>query len=281
MSRFLNLTSKQSAMAFLLWHFCALEIQAQDALYSPDDFLFDRQIKISITATLYDNLEIDNNGPDYFNSRPCVSGELSVLYYHHLLNNIGINIGAGLGSAPFNIDYYFDAPLTSIFRTRPASEKEYLDLIHYEYVNFMAMIPFSLQKNIEMKKHLFYNIELGIKFNHLIAYPYSIGVSHIYELDETGTESAELLDFQISDTNRRSFLSYFAKIGLLKLNRKGNSLHYNVVFHWSPVDIGEGTYNFQNLGLVSNGTVRQNVNYIGFEFAYGLTRLRRLRNKQP
>jgi len=49
-------------------------------------------------------------------------------------------------------------------------------------------------------------------------------------------------------------------------------MQYNLVFNYSPKNIIGGSYVFENLPFESYGSVSQGINYIGFEFSYGLIR---------
>ena len=79
------------------------------------------------------------------------------------------------------------------------------------------------------------------------------------------------LENQAEDTK---MLSYFVKAGLMKMNKKGNSFHVNLVANYSPSTITRGTYAFYNLVYESRGAMEQNINYIGIEFSYGFTLLK-------
>ncbi|MCD6111751.1 MAG: hypothetical protein J7J86_00635, partial [Bacteroidales bacterium] len=71
--------------------------------------------------------------------------------------------------------------------------------------------------------------------------------------------------------NKKNYYSYFIKAGLIKITKKYNTLHLNFVLNYSPQKIGTGEYKFYNLPFDSYGKLKQNINYIGFEFAYGLS----------
>jgi hypothetical protein len=242
--------------------------------------IFSNQLRFSFAPVLYDNLELYNTGELLLNSLPCFSGEATISYYHYFLKGFGLNIGAGLGLAPFNVNFNFKPPLNSIYQTGPYKEYyEYLDYSNYLYMQDLYVFPISLQKYISLKKreHWYYNIEAGVKLNIKVAYPYEIKIESWYGIDDT-TE-VQLFDFYLFETGKKNFFSYFLKVGLFKLTNKYNSFNYNFVFHYSPQKIGSGWYKFYELNYDSYGTVKQNINYIGFEFTYGLTLSKRPRNE--
>jgi len=240
---------------------------------------FKDQFRFTLSPVLYDKLTVNNFGERLLKSKPLPSGEVTVLYYKYLKNNLGINIGAGLGLAPFYINYYFKAPDNSIFQTGLYKEDyEYLGNIrHYEYVQFMWTFPLSVQKLIKKKENKYNNFEIGIKLNRVVAYPYEIGVEEIYVIDDT-TE-AGLFKFKLITTHKKNIISYFFKAGIVKINKKQNTFHINVILHFSFTKLGLGEYEFYNLPYKSWGQVSQNINYIGFEFIYGLTLSKRLKIK--
>ncbi len=242
------------------------------------DMIFKDQIKFSLSTMLYDNLAINQfSGEQLLKSKPVFSGEITISYYRHLKNNLGLNFGAGLGLAPFYINYNFKAPKNSIFQTGPYKEAyEYLgDIRHYEYANAIWVFPVSIQKIVQKKENRYYSFEGGIKINSVIAHPYVISVGHNFQIDDT-TE-ARLFNF-ILGSQKKILLSYFLKAGLMRITKKQNTLQLNGVLHFCFSDIGIGDYEFLNLGFENTGQVGQKINYIGFEFTYGLTTSKRVNN---
>lgn len=234
-------------------------------------FIFNNQLKFSISPVLYNKLEINNTGEKLINSRPCFSGEIAISLYQYIKNGFGINIGAGFGIAPFNIKYNFKSPSGSIFNTGP--NKEYYDYLSFSnstYIQDFYVFPVSIQKIFNNKKNTnhYYSCEFGIKFNKKIAYPYEISGGDMYVIDDT--TDAQLFNFSINNTNNRNIISYFIKFGINNVNKKHNSFHINFVIHYSTKEIGVGWYKFYNLKYDSYGSIKQNINYIGFEFIYGL-----------
>jgi len=244
------------------------------------NLIFKNQFRFTLSPVLYDNLTVNHFGEKLLKSKPLPSGEVTVLYHKYLKNNLGINIGAGLGLTPFYINYYFKAPDNSIFQTGLYKEDyEYLGNIrYYEYVQFMWTFPLSVQKLIKKKENKYNNFEIGIKLNRVVAYPYEIGVEEIYVIDDT-TEVG-LFKFKLVDTHKKNIISYFFKAGIVRVNKKQNTFHINAVLHFSFTKIGIGSYEFYNLPFKSWGQVNQNINYIGFEFIYGLTLSKRLKTKE-
>ncbi len=259
---------------------CSLTGIAQNSKIA-ESLMYSRQLRFSFSPVLYDNLKINNQGEDILKSRPTFSGEAAISYYQHIKNGYGINIGAGLGLASFNVNYYFKAPENSIFRTGIYKDDyEYLDDIRNEYVNFFWSFPVSLQKIfLTNNKDLVYSIELGFKLNSIIAYPYEIAGSSSYYIDEDNT-SVKLFEFYLEDTGRKHIFSYFLKLGLIKMTKNQNTFHINLVANYSPYTLGKGWYRFETLPYKSYGTIEQNINYIGLELTYGLTLLRRLKDKK-
>ena len=266
-------------VALLLCVCAAFKGMAQDRTVS-ENLFYNSQLRFSFSPVLYDNLEFENIGAKYLKSRLSFSAEIGVSYYQHIKNGYGINIGIGLGLAPFNLNYYFKPSENSIFRTGIYKyDYEYLDLIEYEYVNSFRVFPVSVQKIFPTKdKNLLFSIDLGIKLNSLYSYPYEISGGASYYIDEVNTD-VSLFEFYIKDTRRKHLISYFIKFGLVKLNSKQNTLHFSLVANYSPNKIGEGWYRFNNLTYDSYGTVKQNINYIGLELTRGLTLSKRLKQK--
>lgn len=267
---------KRAVVTLLLFSPFLLSAQI-DTLKS--EMIFNNQLRFSLSANLYDNFRLDNSGVKHLKSLPCLSGELFISYYQHLVNDFGFTIGAGFGIAPYNYYYRIEAPENSIYQTGPYKE-DYKYLYDYDflYIQDLYTFSFSFSKIFNTKKKdKLKNLEVGIKLNNKVAYPYSINTWHTYGIDDS-TE-VDLFEFSLENSGKRNLFSYFIKLGNINLNKQGNSLNYNIVLHYSPQKIGIGTYKFYELGYDSFGKVQQNINYIGFEFAYGLSFSKRTKLK--
>jgi len=247
-------------------------LHAQTIDVDRNTFIFDRQWRIGLTTALYDNLEIEHQAEPLLKSSPTFSGELTLSYYQELAKNFGLNVGVAFSIASYNMNFDFEASENSAIVTNSTSTDRDLFSSDYEYLHLITSVPFSFQKIIENKHNRYYSVELGTKLNSLIFYPYQVTSGHGMSLDNSGFNSLRFFDSKLEDTGFRYFFSFFTKIGLVKINRNINTLHYNLVLHWSPKKIGEGTYQFSNVGIDSYGTLKHNVNYIGFEVCYGFTK---------
>ena len=218
---------------------------------------------------MYENLRISNWGEELLKSRVTFSAEASILYYKSLKNNFGINIGLGLGLVPYNIHYGFNAPENSIFQTGIyKNDYSYLNTTRYDYVQSIWTFPISIEKIIKYKPNLYYSIEAGLKLNRVIAFPYEITFEDVYVINDS--TDARLFNFYLTDTQKNIF-SYFLKVGFLKKLKSQNSFQFNLMLNFSFTKIGIGYYEFENLPYESRGQIGQRINYIGFEFVYGLS----------
>jgi len=235
-----------------------------------ENLIFDKQIRFSLSPVVYDNLKIKNQGKRHFKSYPTISGEALISYYNHIYKGYGVNVGIGLNIAPYNLNYKFKAPENSIFLTGGNEEYyEYIDLWDYEYSSAMCVFPISFNNVLPIKTSIF-SIDIGAKYQILINDSFVNLVDHFFFIEE-GNAIVELFSFHLEDTRKRHLVSYFLKLGIIKSTKKHNSFHFNIVANYSPTKIAKGWYMFYNLGYDSYGTVEQNINYIGFEFVYGLS----------
>ncbi len=240
----------------------------------------DHQIRFSITGLMQNTLTF-NQMADWENGQCTIDGEcgkleeiypksflapsaeISLSYYKHIKNNMGINIGIGLTALPMWFGYRFDNPETSAFST---STYEKMECYWIEYPNYdILTFPLSFQKLIpKSNSNKYYNMEIGAKLNYYLNTPYRITTGEIID-------DKLLFEMNLYDTRKETIMSYFMKIGFIKLNRKMNTFHFNLVCNFSFSEIGIGKYEFSNLGRKNWGYVSQNINYIGFEFSYGLS----------
>lgn len=233
------------------------------------NYFLDDQIKFSLSPVMYDNLSISNCGEPLLKSSVTFSAEVSILYYANIKNNFGVNIGVGLGYVPFNVHYGFNAPENSIFQTGIyKNDYSYLSTTYYEYAQSVWTFPVSIQKIIEYKTSLYYSIEAGVKLNRVVAYPYDISYGDEYVINDS--TDADLFNFYLTST-QKNIISYFLKAGLLKKLKNKNTFQLNLILNFSFTKIGIGYFKFENLPYESRGQIGQNINYIGFEFVYGLS----------
>ena len=220
---------------------------------------------IALTAQYYNKLQLHNTGADLLQSRHTLSGEFTVSYHKELVNNYGINIGAGLGLAPFNQNYHFKIPTNSIFYTGNYEQGgDYFDLIDYSYANFIWVFPISIDKSFILKKKQF-NITLGGKLNLINAYPGIISLESSSIIDTNNLDVTLYKSNLFTTTKHNTLFTYFFKIGYLHKMKKRN-LGINLIYNYSKQNIMEGTYHFYNLPYESYGTIENNINYIGIEF---------------
>ena len=66
-------------------------------------------------------------------------------------------------------------------------------------------------------------------------------------------------------------MSFFLKACICKIsNKTGSTFEAHVKVNYTPKLIGKGTYTFSNIEGESYGDVGLRLNYIAFEFSYGL-----------
>lgn len=229
------------------------------------------QIKFSISPVLYDNLSLTYEGKSHLKSSPTFSGETNLSYRHPIGKGFGINAGVGIALPSFNTNYNFDAPDNSIFQTGVYSD-DYKELLgnDYWYESTMYIFPISLNKMFSARNtDIIYSFDIGVKLNKLITH-WELESRDYYYISEQDPY-VTLFSFDIETEEKQNTLSYFLKIGLIKMNKIGDSFHVNLVANYSPSTVVSGTYEFFNLGYESRGTMEQNINYIGLELSYGLS----------
>lgn len=217
---------------------------------------------ISLTPLVKNNLSITNSTDNHIlYSRPVVSGELSVFFELPLKYDIGLRLAAGIAYDPQNIGFKeteFQLP-NNISRMSSMNNTEYLMFNKY-------IFPISVFKRLPLDKHTL-NIEVGLKWNKFLNYPYS-------EQGSVLENNALVFESKMKSIhNNNTFVSYFAKVGIVQ-SIKQHQLLVNMVFNYSPRHIGEGTFNFHHLKNDSYGKLEQNLNFIGIELAYSLPTLK-------
>lgn len=219
---------------------------------------------ISLTPYLKYNLTISNATDNHLlYSKPVVSGEIGIFFEIPFKYNLGLRLAAGIAYDPQNIGFKeteFQLP-DNILISSSFNNTEYSFFNKY-------VLPISLFKRLPLEKHTI-NIELGLKWNKFLNYPYG--------LEGSLTESNNILFFvsrMESIYSINTFLSYFTKLGLVKSIKKHQML-VNLVVNYSPQHIAEGNFNFYHLkNSSSGGKLKQNLNFIGMELSYSLPTLK-------
>lgn len=231
--------------------------------------MFDKQIRFSISPIIYNKLTLRHREEVLLHSRPTFSGEASLSYYHHIGKNFGVNIGGAWSIIPYNLNYRFYAPFPQVTSQYPH------DYHHYEYFIHSLSIPISLQKIFPLGNKFFYSVEAGVRFTRI--HPFEIIGGAGYYIDSTTSYElfSAILD-NVAFDYPLNYMGYIFKTGLVKMTKETNTFHLNLTAHYCPQKIGGGWYRFYNLPYESYGTIEMGMNYIGLEFAYGLTASKRL-----
>lgn len=239
-------------------NFCV--VQAQDRVQK---FTIQHEIRFALYPFLYDNLTFTNYGKKHLASKPTISGEATLSYYKHIYKGYGVCLGAGVGVLPYNLNYNFKAPENSVFH-----DYGELTLNSNDYYSRTYVLPMALSKTFWLKNTLF-SVDIGAKLHFLLDKKFGLEWDAIYEIDENNPDT-HLFHLRIDDTGKNALMSYFVKLGIIKMTKRKNAWHFNVVANYSPDKVAIGWYTFYHLGYDSYGKVEQNLNYIGVEVAYGL-----------
>ncbi len=213
-------------------NFCV--VQAQDRVQK---FTIQHEIRFALYPFLYDNLTFTNYGKKH--------------------------LASGVGVLPYNLNYNFKAPENSVFH-----DYGELTLNSNDYYSRTYVLPMALSKTFWLKNTLF-SVDIGAKLHFLLDKKFGLEWDAIYEIDENNPDT-HLFHLRIDDTGKNALMSYFVKLGIIKMTKRKNAWHFNVVANYSPDKVAIGWYTFYHLGYDSYGKVEQNLNYIGVEVAYGL-----------
>lgn len=224
------------------------------------------QFRLSLGINAYQPLKINNTGERLIKSKPMPAPAGQISFHQEIANNFSVNIGVGLEFDPYCIGYNFDSP--DKFNSGPSDPgMKNFDKIWIHQA--MYTVPLGIEKSI--RNSVLKSLELGLKYNYLVAYPYEISSGVSYQAVDGKTY--DIFRYQQFET-KQNFITYYIKVGVLDINKK-KSLRLNAVAQYSPDAIGTGSYKFMELGFESYGTTKQRNNYIGVELVYGLTLMKR------
>lgn len=231
----------------LIVFLAAQELNAQN---NTKNNSFSDRIVISISTFYYNGLEVNNTGDELLNSKPGIGFEAGAVYSKVITNDFYISAGVVASIYPAPFEY------------QVGTIKSYDD----DYMPVLLNLPVSGGKLVNLTSNWFANVEAGFKLNYILQYPFekSFKIS-----SGTGDDEQLELDFSFNNIDKKLFISYFAKLGIVNLKSSGNSVGFNFVFNYSPAIIGKGEYKFYNQPNESYGTIEMGLNYIGIEFVYG------------
>lgn len=224
-------------------------------------------LNLSLSPVLYNNLKINTVGEELLNSKFTISGVFNVSAGVLIFQRTGLKAGAELSIIPVNVNYNFE---TKINRT--GSKDYHASLNHFDYFIPQASIPFSFYHYLPLQnKNKTGYIEMGGKWNFIPDYGISGGSSTRGKKGERVRVFKFNLENSADGYENLKFLSYFLKAGLINQNQKGNFFQLNLIVNYSPAVIGEGYFFFSNISRESHGTIELKPNFVGFEFAYGIS----------
>ena len=240
-----------------------LHAQESDAIkYGPYS-----QVRFSAMPALYNRLDYENMGAPLYKSSFGVGGELVVSYRQSFWKGFGLNAGIGIGFVPYNFSFDLVTDTSSSIAGNPGV----LGQTPYRGVEFILPIPLLIEKKFLLSptEKLFLNMEAGIKWNIRFQGSDTFGGSYWAQTEDG--EDVQYFQYRFTNVAEGEFISYVFKVGLLSINRRGNSLSWNMVLQRSSSTMLTGTYQFNELGFESSGTNELHDNYIGLEFIFGLS----------
>ena len=243
---------------------CALDFQVATAqMFTQTNRFVGNSIGVSLSPVVFSPLKIKHQGSRLLKSSRTASFEVGLTYRQRINDKWGIIGGAGWGLVPYNVHFKFDAQLTN-----PGISAQTHDAVYYEYIINHYVFPLSIQRLFRKSPNTFYNVELGIKLNSTLSYPYETSLGYSYQID-TSTPDVPVFYFQLDDAGSKYSLSYLAKFGLCRVTNRSNSFSANLVANYSPSNVGRGWFEFSTLPFESRGTASLGRNFIGIEVAYG------------
>lgn len=261
--------SIEKAGILLLFLF-PLTIFAQVSDEFNENFTPKTQFRFNVSPTFYNQLKIENTGANWLKSNQAFGGTIGIGLYQKINDDFGVTANVSLGIFAYNMNYYFQSKVDHpdvTFNDQDFKNTDYIPFVSYNF-------GVSYKLNYTFFKHkLSPAIGIGIIRNTLPTFSISSGSSIYINEQEPNLRifDSNVTDYTNSNESSFSFNSYYLTLGVVKQNKKHNTLHLNLIVNYTPRKIGKGQYQFSNLEKESNGTLKLGFNYIGLEFVYGLT----------
>jgi hypothetical protein len=225
------------------------------------------QIHFSVMPALYNNLAYQNVGEELFKSRMTVGGQVSVSYSQAIWKGFGLSVGAGIQLVPYSFGYELRTDSSSIIAGETGFGRQ-----RNGSAETLFTFPVLVQQKFRLypDDKLYLNLEAGINWNIKSSGMFSSGGSHWTQTPDG--EDVRYFQYRFTNADEPEYMSFAIKVGLVKVNRRGNSINWNIVLHRSEMTrLVTGTYQFNEVGFPSFGTADLYNNYIGMEFIYGLS----------
>ena len=255
------------SLRFLIIPLLCLSTLLQAQGYDTDKYGPYSQFRFSLMPALYNKLDYENEGVELFKTSVGVGGEIVIYYGHSIWKGFGINVGAGVAFVPYNFSFDLVTDSSSIIAGNPGT----LGQTPHRSAKILWTFPIMIEKKFLLFSDdgIFLNLEAGIKWNIKTAGNANFGGAYFAQTEDG--EDVRYFEYRFMNVGENEFISYAFKAGLMKVNKRGNTFNWNLVFHRSPARLMTGTYQFNELGFESSGTTDLYNNYIGIEMIFGLS----------
>lgn len=217
------------------------------------------QIRFWLKPVLMNSIKFKHYGEKIVKSYPFISYEAGFGLKQRLYENFSVNIDAGYTTTFFHIEYDY-------FYSKNLTYGQYKEK-YFEYIDGLFVFPISIQYETLRMKKLNYFAELGIKISlHTNRDDYAG-----FGIGGDSYDSTFNFNLRLEALPKQSFVSYFIKAGLVFTTKKTHTFNLALVANYCPQPAYKGYYIFSNTPFESYGDVSLGFNYIGLEFAFGLT----------
>lgn len=242
--------------------------------FSQESFLINNtQIRFWLKPVLMNNIKFKHYGEKIIKSSPFISFEAGFGLKQRLYENLSVNVDIGYTAVFYQFKFDFEAKIEPVKGTQHD---------HYtaEFLQGIYVIPISLQYETLRKGKLNYFAELGIRINITDQFPYLASVEDgmsyflgdLVPPDSNGNQDIDIFSMRMENKDVLGvFVSYFMKAGLVFTTKKNHTFNLALVANYYPKPVYKGDYQFLNTPFDSYGDVSLGINYIGLEFAFGLT----------
>lgn len=222
-------------------------------------------LSFSFTNTNYTPIKIKNYGLDILYSNISPSYDIGMDYSRFIKKGWGIGTGVHFSDISYNLNanFYIESDILHPI-DGPLYHKEKNRNTSYRF-----SFPIYAFKEIKVNHDLNIKISTGISIDYLAFLPF-IYETNIYIADDNFQNPQNLYYGFLENQYNYPFISYFAKVGIVKYFKKNHYLNINFVACHSPMKIGIGNYEFYNLKNESKGFLEWRASYFGIELNYGL-----------
>lgn len=227
------------------------------------------QLALVFQPTIHQGIRVTGyEGEKYYRALPTFDFNFGIIYHKSLSHSMSLNFGGMIGKRSYKHGYKnLPEPkdFAGSYTWTPNSDFNYSDVMGIYYI-----LPFSIQKNFELKKKKQISAEIGVKsvIRSISLYTDFAINKHSYEA-KNGELEPHLFTIMYGHGLGSQFFAIFFGVAYEKVLKNYNRLHFGLQYTYSFNNtMGTGQYDFPAAPEPAYGSFKYINNYLAVDFNY-------------